>query len=156
MSSHLPTKTSAITFHRVADARKRSPGQTTQNSHVCTIVYAGALRFHRKDCFSSQNACLIAATNKQRSFDRDGHNHRPKIVATMIGGRYRIRGTADCVFLRRQIGGSFNLEDHGVRVVVTLVARLTSSSWRRPAFSAALRHWHLPHSALFRVYSRIR
>jgi len=93
-------RTSAITFHRVADARKRSPGQTTPNSHVCTIVYAGALRFHRKDCFTAQNACLVAATNTQPSFDRAGSGNRPKIVATMIGGEHRIGGTADCAFLR--------------------------------------------------------
>jgi hypothetical protein len=60
--------------------------QTTPESHVCTIVYARVLRFHRNDCFSAQTACLIAATNMQRSFDRDGHGHRPMIVATMIGG----------------------------------------------------------------------
>ena len=95
-------RTSAITFHRAADARKRSPGQTTPNSHVCTIVYAGALRFHRKDCFTAQNACLVAATNIQPSRDRDGSGHRPKIVATMIAGEHRMRGTADCAFLRRR------------------------------------------------------
>ena len=101
MSSHLTT-TSAITFHRVADARKRSPGQTTPNSHVCTIVYARALRFHRKDCFPAQNACLVAATNTQPSLDRAGSGHRPKIVAAMIAGERRMRGAADCAFLRRR------------------------------------------------------
>jgi len=41
--------------------------------------------------------------------------------------RYRIRGRADFVFLRRpSVVYSSYLEDYGVRVVVTLVARLAS------------------------------
>jgi hypothetical protein len=63
--------------------------QSTPNSHSSTKVYAGALRLHRKDCFRTQNASLILATNKQRSA-RDRRNRT-------VGRSYRNERAADCV-----------------------------------------------------------